>query len=311
LSARVASLDDELRRALATPLDVALAGEAFWTTGAGGSEGPARVLTALLGQGGIAARFVPLSTFATGALSPPAKTALVVFSQDLSPNARLALSCRDRFNATLVVGAREAAPLTHVAHGPTDESGMLVRVVGPALATLAAMRIAAAAAAGASSLSSAFACVPDLVAAIATEAPRAPLTPPLALVTAGSHGALVHGLRWKLLEALGVPDPPVWDVLQVAHGPFQQFYHQPMTLLALEHEGEAALFDRLASMLVPERHRLVRLRAQAPTPLSWFEHDALLNQAVLATLAAAPRDLIEWPGKGRDEALYALRDRIG
>jgi hypothetical protein len=36
-----------------------------------------------------------------------------------------------------------------------------------------------------------------------------------------------------------------------------------------------------------------------------------LNQAVLATLAAAPRDLIEWPGKGRDEALYALRDRIG
>jgi hypothetical protein len=124
-------------------------------------------------------------------------------------------------------------------------------------------------------------------------------------VTAGSYLALAHGLRWKLLEASGIPDPPVWDVLQFAHGPFQQMYGRPMLLCALECPGAAPLFDRLERILVPGRHALVRLAATLPAPWCWFEHDAQLNALTLALLAARPVDLARWPGQGADGELYA------
>jgi hypothetical protein len=44
--------------------------------------------------------------------------------------------------------------------------------------------------------------------------------------------------------------------------------------------------------------------------LSWFEHDAMLNQLVIATLRERPRDLVDWPGKGADHALYMLDEPI-
>jgi hypothetical protein len=287
----------------------------FVATGAGGSEGPARAFVAALEEQGIAARFRPLSTFA---LRDVDDAAVVLFSQGLSPNARIALSgSRPTVIVTAVDPADEGAAAAAAAlrlamgrgaivwsHGPRDENRLLLRVEGPARATLAGLRLAAAIAPCS---------LPADLAVAARRAARigaAPLAPhPVALVTAGDAGPYAHGLRWKLLEGLGVADPPVWDVLQVAHGPLQQFYEAPITLLCLEGEGQTPLFDRLARTLVPGRHAMRRLFARLPHPWSWFEHDAQLNALVIATLARRPRDLIDWPGKGRDGSLYDLAGR--
>jgi hypothetical protein len=324
---RAAAVPAELRRTLAIPLPE-LPEAASWTiTGAGGSEGPARVLCALL-DAAVHTRFVPLSCFVGGAAA--SGDVLVVASQGLCPNARLALAAQTRFRQSLLLSSLEPAAADDddrrrdaqrfvdaggllVRHGPGLEPELLVRVVGPAAATLVAMRIAAAVVPGSHDLGGLDA-VPAAAERAADAGRRAAERLPsgvpdtIALVTAGAYPELAHGLRWKLLETLGAGDPPVWDVLQLAHGPFQQFYERPLALFALESPSstDRALFDRLERMLVPGRHVLVRLRATLPAPLSFFEHDAQLNAIALSLLRRRPRNLRDWPGKGKDGLLYGL-----
>jgi hypothetical protein len=331
LRARIADIPGELERAVATGAEMAPFDGArpVVATGAGGSEGPARVLAAALRANGRPARFEPLSAFAADedVLSmDPCGSELVVVSQGLSPNARIALRCAHRFaRATVLTSVsslegdarddgwaadtgRPLMPLRLMRHGPTEENGLLVRVVGPAAATLAALRLAG------------YAPPPDLAdhyrrsfddaqallkaAPIATEPHRDPSTQTLAFLTAGHHARFAFGFRWKMLEACGVVDPPVWDVLQFAHGPFQQIYERPMLLCALERPGDAPLFDRLEALLVRERHRLLRFRATLPSPWSFFEHDAHTNALALALLELRPVELERWPGQGADGPLY-------
>lgn len=313
---RVGRIPDGIARDLARalpPLGSTLSrARRFTATGTGGSEGPAQAFVAALQERGIAARFRPLSSFA---LDHEREGALVVFSQGMSPNARLAL--RHAGPDTVLVTAldelgegpgyealRAAAGRGALIcpHGPSDEHGLLVRIEGPTRATLVGLRLAEV-------LAPRSAPPVDLPArarrAFDAAAPALGQHA-VALVTAGDAGPLAQGLRWKLLEALGIPDPPIWDVLQVAHGPLQQFYDTRATLLAVEGCDEAPLFDRLGAALVRERHELRRLTATLPHPWGWFEHDAQINAVVLATLTRRPRDLIDWPGKGRDGSLYEL-----
>jgi hypothetical protein len=208
----------------------------------------------------------------------------------------------------LVVTAREpdtSHSVTVLKHGPPSESDMLVRVVGPALACLAVMRFAHIV--DESSLSE----IPQAIAQTQFCPPSRPFDQ-IVLITAGDYLDVVHGLRWKLLETLVFGDPTVYDVLQFAHGPFQQMYERRILLVVLDRgtRGEEVLFGRLAQMVVPERHEILRLRATLPFPLCWFEHDALFNQLVLALLEKRPRDLIDWPGKGCDAQLYELDDGV-
>lgn len=319
---RVAALPDAIGAAVADPLPSpkTLLPGPFAVTGAGGSEGPARILGDRLARAGIASRFVPLSAFV--AARPPVTTddRLVVVSQGLSPNARLALAHRHRVARCVVITATRpdrggdararllAAAVDEghhvITHGPAREGELLVRILGPALATLIALRLAA-------SLVGDSLDTGGLARAVARAIGTAPPgdlgSKVTALVVAGDGGARAHGLRWKVLEALQCGDPPVWDVLQFAHGPLQQYFDQPATLITLERADphHAELFERLASV-VPAHHRLLRLEATLPEPLAWFEHDAMLNAIVLRELRRSPRDLVQWPGKGLDRALYAI-----
>jgi creatinine amidohydrolase len=96
-------------------------------------------------------------------------------------------------------------------------------------------------------------------------------------------------------------------VLQVAHGPFQQLHDHPFTLIALENaDTQTALIDRLESMLVPDRHRLLRLRSSLPAPLALLDHDVQLSALMIEALQLRPRDLMRWPGQGCDGPLYEL-----
>jgi creatinine amidohydrolase len=315
----------------------AAGGERFVVTGIGASEGPARYTAALL-RTALGARprsvaFAPLSTFADAPLGQPARDAtLVIFSQGVSPNARLALRhARHASRAILftsVSGDGASSSASHperavarfrddggdvIVLPPAREVGTLVRVLGPACAMLAgAMLAGAARAEDADALVAAV----ESAAARAAQAMRAlgdaPLGGRIAFVTVGGHGELCHAARNAWLEALCAPEPPTWDVLQIAHGPFQEFFESEIVLVALdlhgEGEGERVLWARLERMLAPDRHRLVRLCSSLPRALAAIDHLALSLELVCAALRARPRDLGCWPGSGRDGPLYDYGD---
>ncbi len=298
----------------------------WFATGIGCSEAPARLFVGQLAAGGVAASYVPLSAFLDG--NPvPAGARLVVFSQGLSPNARLAFADPRQARRSLLVtslqpdGAGEAERFLAalVAEGlqvltvpPATEQGSLVRVVGPAVAMLAAVDLAARIIGDAQTVKQLDQVPQAVAAAFAAAQQRLAALPlaqlgrsPLALVSVGSSSDRTHGLRWKLLEGLGHMDPPVWDLLQVSHGPLQHFYERQLALLVLASEAHP-LVERLAQLCRPERHLLVPLPASLPPPLDLFEHDAALNALLLGVLAVSPRDLSAWPAQGLDGPLYEL-----
>ncbi len=314
LDALPAVLDATLAHPLA-PLPDALRRAALWTvTATGASEGPARALAALLTRHTAhRAVFAPLSCFAVDA--PPSSEVLVVVSQGLSPNARLALAARDRYARCVLITASRGPEVESLSrdgvlvlsHGPDDEPRLLLRVQGPAAAMLTALRLVDALAVETRWFRD------DTRDALARALRRCatptfdgPLT--CALVTGPDDGDFGHAHRSVWLEGVGTCDPGTWDVLQFAHGPYQHVVDRATTLVTFERANGAsrALFDRLASMLDPARHTLVRLVATLPGPLAYFEHAAMLGAVVRQAARLAARDLMDWPGRGRDGALYDL-----
>jgi hypothetical protein len=305
------------------------------TSGIGASEGPARILAAQLAEAGFAARFHPVSQFSPRA---PSADLLVMFSQGLSPNALLALGKQHAFAARWLVtsvgaaelGLAQSAPaesrsrrahkqpllrtleargITPIVVPPGDEPEALARFMGPTVAALTALRLSALLTgdrALAVRLAEAPAAYVARPGASGSRASTPALSGALALITAGALAESAYAQRWKLLEALLGADPPVWDVLQFAHGPLQAFHDRPLTLLALEATAQSALIERLERTLVRPHHQLLRLRAELPAPLSFFQHTAQLDAFVLAQLELTPRDLFDWPGRHGDAPLYAL-----
>jgi hypothetical protein len=275
------------------------------TTGIGGSEAPARLLAETLLSRGVPARFLPLSVFA---LDPPSGESLVVFSQGLSPNARLSIAAAPRFSSRYVMtsvapsggNALDAfleAGFTPVLVPPREERGLLVRVVGPVVAALVALRWGGV----------------EITGAEAAEAYRrgrarhGAVIEPSAMVLAGVSTEGAHLFRWRVLETLLIGDLPTWDVLQIAHGPLQAFHDGDFALLAFEHARSAMLVDRLAAALSPERHRMQRLRAEAPSAAcALFELVGALDACLLATLRVRPRELRLSRFAGIDAPLYGL-----
>jgi hypothetical protein len=265
-------------------------------SGIGASSGPARHLAQLLG-----ARFAPLSSFTSR--EPPRGDVLVVFSQHLSPNARLALARTKAYRrAVLFTSTPEASfpPGVEVVRlPPDDERGTYLRVVGPHLALVAATLVA--------QPGEPLAGISALVArALGAISPLVPFDRPLALVTAGEDVAGYRTIAWKLLEGWGVAEPPVWDVVEIVHGPLQQFHDAPLTVVSLEAAGDAELFDRLDRVLVPGRHLHVRVRSELCRSLALIEHDAKTTALLLAGLRARPRDLFVPEAPVDDAPLYQL-----
>ena len=108
LEARFASIPNVLRETLAVSLPEGEfwrdARDGFDVVGVGASEMPARLLVNLLVTSGMRARFVPISSFAgEGPSSDLVKTqTLVVYSQGLSPNARMALAHGARYRRSIL-----------------------------------------------------------------------------------------------------------------------------------------------------------------------------------------------------------------
>lgn len=310
-------LPGQLERALAAPLPARNAvPQSVVTSGIGASEAPARVLAAALAEAGVAARFCPLSEFGRRTLTGEL---LVLFSQGLSPNARLVLERASGFAARWLVtsvDAATAAPAKRellaqftgrgfvpIVLPPPVEHGTLVRLIGPTVATLGALRIAALLLDDAR-LRERTEAAPQAYRAPA--ASRALEPHALALVTVGVPVESANAHRWKLLESLLQYDPPVWDVLQFAHGPLQAFHEKPLTILVLERGHGSFLVERFAATLKPELHRVVHIPTTGDDELAFFEHAAAIDALLLATLKARPRNLFDWPARHGDAPLYGL-----
>jgi creatinine amidohydrolase len=284
-------------------------------TGIGSSAAHAALLVHELRRAGVDAVALPLSSF----LAPPEPArddVLVVFSQGLSPNAALALESPARWRRVVLVtavtdearlaGIREAGVAIATIDGD-EERGTLLRVVGPVTGYVAAIRLAEALGGPAAPSFDGIGARPPM-----PTVDDAALEAPLALLTTGSYGELVTNLQYKVMEGLLLPMPPAWDVLHLAHGPFQQCVRGRATFLALTRPGAAGedvLLDRLASMLEPERHVLVRLAARRAEPLALIDHETMLNELVLRAIAARRVDQVRWPGRGADAPLYGLAER--
>lgn len=296
-----------------------------WVTGGGMSEGPAHYLVSLLSAQGIPAAFIPLSEFVSDSLPQPGRT-LVLFSQGLAPNARFPLRHHRAFARTVIVTSvtpipdaqtasipRQLADL--VAQGiepfvvpPQQESGLLLRVIGPTVQALAAAILAGIPISQLLRIPTTY---QQQLASDPTQALFPARTPQrLALIAGGRYGAACFGLRWKLLEGLLLADPPIYDLLQIAHGPLQSLWNQPAVLLLLErHDAphEEALYVRLRQVFSMPRHRVLSLRAQTHRGLlAYFEHAALLDALLLSALRTLAPPLDRWPGQGLDGPLYDL-----
>jgi creatinine amidohydrolase len=284
-------------------------------TGVGMSECVARFVEAVLRyEVRCDVTALPLSAFVSEDVKAQGEV-LVVLSQGLSPNARLALSRAREFSGALLVTSRPASDQRlrdFVTGGGVvwtlpleEETGFLTRVQGPLATGLAMLRLG-------------FRGAEPPVAAELPAKVRAALTTGLALaqdwpldvrraplLSTGWYSRCLDLLAWTWMETWWVEPPPVWDVLQTAHGPWQQLSLREETLLALTRPDDVPdLWPRLRKMLGAQR--LVPLPATLRAPWAWFEHAAMVLGLLVGVLKRAPVDLSAWPGRDGDGPLYEL-----
>lgn len=334
LEQRCISTPGHLRSMSAAPLEIAEGllrhASSVFVTGIGASEGPARLLAScLFSASERPARFMPLSGLLVGDhaewTSGGKAAVLVIFSQGLSPNARMALDAGRDFSATILIcgtdvviddSIRTASGMNlHViTHPPEGETGFLLRVTGPAIASAIALGIAALAMTDNTTVEVReqwMTCADAMEMRIHTRPPDVNfLSKPPAFLLYGKGGIeRGHLLRWTLLECLDHYDPPVWDLLSFAHGPFQNIFDTSRTILvarSLQDPPIEGLMERLHNMLRQTQHTLIDIPSDLPRPWCILEHLATLQSFVLEHLRRNPRDLHSWPGRGCDGELYLL-----
>ena len=343
LRERLQSIPDLLERWAASP-EAALAAaprirpRRVVATGLGSSEAHARYLVWLLNRfTDIPAEFVP-----TGALLSPepgrhGDRTLVVFSQGLSAHARIALGRRGDFGATVLFTASTLEGLHRsgkadraeclrglLAEGAEvirfpleDEYTLLIRVVGPALGFLAA-RLWVGALAGET--------LPGRPAAVGVAAAQAfrsgweagriawPRMDPevfgrgFALLASPDLCGHLQNLVFKFVEGLFRPAPDLQELLQFAHGPFQQLAASPRPVVVLHRAGEPE-GDQLRRIRALCRAASLECHATAsglvsPIDLLVFEAEGVFAEPLLRGVEGEGIDQVGWPGRGLDGPLY-------
>lgn len=327
LRARLDATPAAIARSIATADAFVAANEAAmraptrWAlSGIGASEGVARAMSAWIQREGDAhAEFVSFSRWLDDEASTKRFDGVVVFSQGLSPNARIAIERGANASTRILVTASPAHPFAQrarddgwlvCAHEPADEGALLVRLTGPACALAAARVLSESSARDRNGHRAradvAFAEGVDEGWAVARAVDVASLEHVRAMLCSGGDDETHAGLAWTWMESTLSAPVAMWDVLGFAHGPYQSLFERRAALIALEHAHNAQLFDGVEAMLDRERHTLVRVRAGKFGALSVFSHMGALWALAISLLERRPRDLAAWPGKGRDKPLYDI-----
>ena len=309
-------------------------------TGLGSSEAHARYLVWFLNRfTDVPAEFVP-----TGSLVEPMDPdrskgrTLVVFSQGLSVAGRIALGHRAGFASTVLFTSATAEGLRRcgmtersdclepleqdetvevIRFPPADEYTILIRVVGPALGFLAA-RVWA----GSLARPGDFCSDPRSLGAAAARAFRAGreagreawprmdgtgFSRGFVLLASPDLSEYLQNVVYKFLEGLFRPAPALQELLQFAHGPFQQLTASPRPVVVLHRRGgtESDQLDRIRQMC---RSACLDCLSTAsglvsPTDLLAFEAEGLFVDALLDGIEREAVDQVAWPGRGLDGPL--------
>lgn len=289
---------------------------AILTTGVGLAGGTARAVAETLSELGHPARFASLSAFAGSA--PPTGHTTLLFSQSLSPNARLAVasSSRRKIAFTAVRREGEGAPSLalrrflgeegHLVPVPGhDEHGGLVRIQSPVTSLFIALRWIAEA--ESTPWAYALPLVPELSQSAFHRAQSQTVPPssaPAAFVCAGLTPSTLFGLSAKWGETLFDGPPPIFDALELGHGPLQCLFASDRTLVVFARPEQRTLLARVQAVLDPRRHTLITLEARLPGPLALFEWSSGLDALLLSRLERSPPRGRDWPARSRDAPLY-------
>lgn len=295
----------------------ALEGRTRWRcSGIGASDGSARACAQWLDDApGVSARFRPFSAWLDAGDDCDG---VIVFSQGLCPNAKIAIDRAPASATRVLVTAAHEHPIVRDAvargwllceHAPRDEGPLLVRLEGP-LCALAVARAIAQRARGDDTVaqhSEAFVRGVRAGARVAGELTIEQLDGVRAMIGSGAMIETHAGLPWTWMESTLTAPIALFDALSFAHGPLQALYEQRATIVAFERAAQPAWIDRVAQVLAPERHTLVRLASEAPSDHdALFEHAGALWSLLFSLLEHRPRELRAWPGKGCDGPLYEL-----
>lgn len=325
LKERLAALPALLRRALDA------GGEGFHgeiqpgarirVAGSGSSRAQARLLAALLCDTGWRAAEEPLL-----GLRARSGEVLIVISQGLSAAARRTLSQQPPGVRLVLLSALDAENPSTGAEEPRawlrqaqaaglqsfplpvpPEFGTLVRVQGPIVGIVSAIRLAQALGWPGEIENQRLQGALDACWSATPPIPAADFgSVPLVLLGSGAYRDLLDNLSLKVAEMLWREPPPVHDPGEVAHGIFQQGHDGPRIWVAFRRPDapdEAEALARLARML-PEHQRLVEIPASLPQPWCLLEHEILWTRALLEIAEAGSQDPAVWPGQGRDGPLY-------
>ncbi len=334
--ARIPAILAEMLAAPPAPLSAATAAaRRFVVTGTGSSEAHARYLAMLLNlYTDRPAAYLPLSGFTESQRDAFAGSTLVVFSQGVSPNAQIALRRHREFahailftattpEVAAVAGKPDRAALLRelqadggelVVFPLAEEYTSLIRFVGPMAGYLACLQFTARLAGCRFKVPPAA----DIPALLQVEPPADLLDAMIAapktfargfnLVCAAPISEFAQNLACKFMEGLFWPCPPVSDFLQFAHGPFQQMSAHPHPVIILQGDSplEAELVGRSLRMLAGAGLRGHVVKVDAPPLISIFGFEAAFNRLVFALMQRLGTDQVNWPGKGRDDALYGF-----
>lgn len=312
------TIEQELERPARSDSTFAGPFQGYDVTGVGASEFPARVLVEALRGAGVRAQFRPISTY-LGPPVVPRRTSLVVFSQGLSPNARLPFRYTEAYDevhlfTSLEEGTRDESDRIFqlckgvYRHLPKSEGGTLLRVVGPLCSALLALRWSARLLEGREGALPDWARrledVPRFYAQASLDAPRLG-TDPAACLARGRFVSLASALMWKWQEALYTRLPPVFDVLSFTHGPLQSFVGKEAMFLAFGPLDPNVLSALQASM-DQGWHHLLSLSAHLSDLLAIFEYDARVTAMALGEMKRRGISPGDWPGKAAEVPLYEL-----
>ena len=249
-----------------------------------------------------------------------------MFSQGLSPNARLALTHSRAFGRTVLVSAArgesgersdalkraEETGVTVIEMPAAPEYEVLLRILGPLIGYAVALQIAAAQRGvalrvDANAIATAITNAIERTTALLSGSDRRVFSDPITFVTTGGYGALTSNLCAKVTEGMFLQTPVAVDAIEFAHGTLQQAVGRNRTFIALSRNvaHDAELLARVHAVLEPQHHWL-EMQALLPEPFQIFEHEAAMNVLVLDAIADRHLDQKEWPGKAQDQPLYSV-----
>lgn len=294
----------------------------FIVTGVGSSEAHGRFMVYLINEYTRGhAVFYPLSKFFFPVKKECKTSTLVVFSQGLSPNARLALEQRERFGHTVLFTGADGEALdkdrqTVICFPPEEESELLIRVMGPVCGYLRVMQFVEVQWPGVLP-----ACSGGLFFS-AVEGSEGRSEPPEGFIEALERGLVIIGMPplgeywqnigYKFLEGLFIKMPYFVDLLSFAHGAFQELIANPCSVIVLKGDAgiEDEAFEYLEPMLGELEGPVWEIRTRLPDPWCIIDYEMVLNYFLIKGMKALKINQRDWPGKGKDDSLYTIKEPL-